>query len=77
MAKALTAYSDGLSYNLSRFYDYTENFVGNYNIVCVRIPPEMDSLNLTYTIFGDINGDGKVDIKDVAAVSKQYGKIDP
>jgi hypothetical protein len=25
----------------------------------------------------DINNDQKVDIKDVAAVSKQYGKIDP
>jgi parallel beta-helix repeat protein len=78
MVRALTAYSGSTSYKLSKFYNYTESYVGNCNIVCVRIPPEMDGLNLTYTVFGDIIGlgsipDGKVDARDVALVASSYG----
>jgi len=73
MVKTLIAYSNGTPYQLTKFYNYTENLIGDYNIVCVRIPPEMANITLTYTIFGDINGDGKVDIKDVAIASRAFG----
>jgi hypothetical protein len=73
MVKTLIAYSNGTPYQLTKFYNYTENLIGDYNIVCGKIPWEMDYVRLTYTIFGDINGDGKVDIKDVAIASRAFG----
>jgi hypothetical protein len=45
----------------------------DYNIVSVRIPPEIDHLTLNCTVFGDINGDGKVNILDISAVAKAFG----
>jgi hypothetical protein len=33
----------------------------------------MDGLNLTYTVIGDVNGDRKVDIKDILSVAKAFG----
>jgi nitrous oxidase accessory protein len=50
MVKTLTAYSGSTSYQLQESYNYTEQFVGNYNLVAVRIPPEIDRLSLSYTI---------------------------
>jgi len=73
MVKTLTAYSSNTSHQLSKFYNYTETLVGDYNIITVRIPPEMDGLNLTYTVFGDINGDFEVNWKDLLILARAYG----
>jgi parallel beta-helix repeat protein len=73
MVKTLTAHAGNVSYLLSKLYNYTETQVGNYTIVTARIPPEMDGIDLAYTVFGDINGDGKVNILDIAAVAKCFG----
>lgn len=73
MVKTLTAYSDNTTYQLSKFYNYTCNLAGDYNIITVRIPPEMDGLNLTYTIQGDIDGDYDVDLYDAVRLLTHYG----
>jgi hypothetical protein len=83
MVRALTAYSGNTSYLPSKFYNYTENLVGNYNIVTVRIPPEIDSVNCTCTVFGDLTGgghsiwdfvpDGSVDGSDLIVAAMCFG----
>jgi parallel beta-helix repeat protein len=79
MVRALTAYSGNTSYLLSKFYNYTEQIVGNYSIATVRIPPEIDSVNCTHTVFGDITGptlgvpDGKVDMRDIGLAARAFG----
>jgi parallel beta-helix repeat protein len=49
MVETLTAYSGNTSYELRKLYNYTEEIVGNYDIVVVRITPEIDRLALRYT----------------------------
>jgi len=71
--RTLTAYSGSASYQLRKLYNYTEQIVGDYDIVAVRIPPQMDRLNCTYTVFGDINGDGKIDGRDLVLIAKCFG----
>jgi len=83
MVRTLTAYSGSTSYPLSKLYNYTQQISGSYTIVVVRIPPEISSLNCTYTVFGDLTGgtsnpwdfvpDGKVDGKDITIVALCYG----
>jgi len=73
--RTLTAYAAGVSYQLGPFLNYTSTLVDEYNIIVPKLPPEEDdpfSLVCTYTVFGDITGDGTVDIRDIALVATAY-----
>jgi parallel beta-helix repeat protein len=69
MVRALTAYSGNASYQLRELYNYTEQTVGNYTIVAVRIPPEIDHLALNYIVSANNNA-----IMDVAPLKTVVGQ---
>ena len=45
---AARAYNGTAWHNLTELYDYTINPIDSYNIVCVRIEPEIERLALDY-----------------------------
>ncbi|MGB9778478.1 MAG: CARDB domain-containing protein, partial [Candidatus Bathyarchaeales archaeon] len=76
--------ASGASANLTFTWNTTGYAKGNYTIWAYA-EPVPDETNITDNMFingivyvgipGDINGDGKVDLKDVYAVAKAYGSF--
>jgi parallel beta-helix repeat protein len=69
MVRTLTAYSGNASYRLRELYNYTEQTVGNYTIVAVRIPPEIDHLTLNYIV--SVNNNAIMDVAPLKTVVGQ------
>ena len=59
------------SSNLVEFQLSAYDIVGNVNQSSIYTYP------IKPVIQGDVNGDGKVGVKDIALVAIQYGKIGP
>jgi hypothetical protein len=49
--------------------------IRDFQIVAAAFGPTPSSPN--WNPYADVNGDGKVDIRDIALVAKNYGKTEP